>query len=117
MGKRESESVGHIQSAYCEGQKEVVTAAHNRCNRFLQREVQVSKVVVREGAGGALEIRRGDMTKPTVALDGILLLSLRRRLPSSSTSTRLHLRVVCAMVKLPSLAYPSGGMLHLCIRS
>jgi len=32
--------VGHIQSAYCEGQKEVVTAAHNRCNRFLQREVQ-----------------------------------------------------------------------------
>ena len=40
MGKRESESVGHIQSAYCEGQKEVVTAAHNRCNRFLQREVQ-----------------------------------------------------------------------------
>ena len=114
MVKRESESVGHIQSAYCEGQKEVVTAAHNRCNRFLQREVQV---VVREGAGGALEIRRGDMTKPTVALDGILLLSLRRRLPSSSTSTRLHLRVLCAMVKLPSLAYPSGGMLHLCIRS
>jgi len=40
MGKRESESVGHIQRAYCEGQKEVVTAAHNRCNRFLQREVQ-----------------------------------------------------------------------------
>ena len=32
MGRIESESVGHTQSDYCEGQKEVVTVAHNRCN-------------------------------------------------------------------------------------
>ena len=34
------ETVGHLQSAYCEGQKEVVTAAHNRCNRLILKEVQ-----------------------------------------------------------------------------
>ena len=39
-GRLEAESMGHIQSAYCEGQAEVVTAAHNRCNRFIQREIQ-----------------------------------------------------------------------------
>jgi hypothetical protein len=32
--------MAHIQSAYCKGQAEVVTAAHNRCNRFIQREIQ-----------------------------------------------------------------------------
>ena len=32
--------MGHIQSAYCKGQAEVVTAAHNRCNRLIQREIQ-----------------------------------------------------------------------------
>ena len=31
LGKRESESMGHIQSAYCAGQAEVVTAAHKHC--------------------------------------------------------------------------------------
>ena len=38
--KRVPETVGHLQSAYCEGQKEVVTAAHNRCNRLILKEVQ-----------------------------------------------------------------------------
>ena len=39
-GKRESESMGHIQSAFCAGQTEVVTAAHNRCNRLIQAEIR-----------------------------------------------------------------------------
>ena len=39
-GRLEVESMGHIQSAYCKGQAEVVTAAHNRCNRLIQREIQ-----------------------------------------------------------------------------
>ena len=36
----EGGDLGHIQSAYCKGQAEVVTAAHNRCNEFIQREIQ-----------------------------------------------------------------------------
>ena len=36
----QSESMGHIQSAYCAGQVEVVTAAHNRCNRLIQAEIR-----------------------------------------------------------------------------
>ena len=35
------ETIGHIQSAGCLGQKEVVTAAHNACIRELLREVDV----------------------------------------------------------------------------
>jgi hypothetical protein len=35
------ETIGHIQSAGCLGQKEVVTAAHNACIRELLREVNV----------------------------------------------------------------------------
>jgi hypothetical protein len=31
--------VGHIQSAWCAGQSEVVTAAHNRCARLILREI------------------------------------------------------------------------------
>ena len=33
------ETIGHIQSAGCLGQKEVVTAAHNACIRELLQEV------------------------------------------------------------------------------
>ena len=33
------ETIGHIQSAGCLGQKEVVTAAHNACIRALLQEV------------------------------------------------------------------------------
>ena len=40
VGKTEIESVGHIQSAYCVGQEEVVTRAHNRCSRFIQKELE-----------------------------------------------------------------------------
>ena len=29
------ETLGHIQSAYCLGQQEVVTEAHNRCRDFI----------------------------------------------------------------------------------
>ena len=35
------ETIGHIQSAGCLGQKEVVTAAHNACIRELLQEVDV----------------------------------------------------------------------------
>jgi hypothetical protein len=35
------EAIGHIQSAGCLGQKEVVTAAHNACIRELLQEVNV----------------------------------------------------------------------------
>jgi hypothetical protein len=35
------ETISHIQSARCLGQKEVVTAAHNACIRELLREVRV----------------------------------------------------------------------------
>ena len=34
------ETVGHIQSARCRGQREVVIAAHNRCVRAILKEVQ-----------------------------------------------------------------------------
>jgi hypothetical protein len=34
-------TIGHIQSAGCLGQKEVVTAAHNACIRELLQEVNV----------------------------------------------------------------------------
>ena len=33
------ETVGHIQSAWCAGQAEVVTAAHNRCARLILRRI------------------------------------------------------------------------------
>ena len=39
-GGGQSESVGHIQSAYCAGQVEVGTAAHNRCSRLIQAEIR-----------------------------------------------------------------------------
>ena len=35
------ETIGHIQSAGCLGQKEVVTAAHNACIRELLQEIEV----------------------------------------------------------------------------
>jgi hypothetical protein len=35
------ETIGHIQSAGCLGQKEVVTAAHNACIRELLQDVNV----------------------------------------------------------------------------
>jgi hypothetical protein len=35
------ETIGHIQSAGCLGQKEVVTAAHNACIRELLQQVNV----------------------------------------------------------------------------
>ena len=35
------ETIGHIQSAGCLGQKEVVTAAHNACTRELLQEIDV----------------------------------------------------------------------------
>jgi hypothetical protein len=35
------ETIGHIQSAGCLGQKEAVTAAHNACIRELLQEVNV----------------------------------------------------------------------------
>jgi hypothetical protein len=35
------ETIGHIQSAGCLGQKEVVTAAHNACIRELLQEIDV----------------------------------------------------------------------------
>ena len=31
--------MGHIQSAWCAGQAEVVTAAHNRCARLILRQI------------------------------------------------------------------------------
>ena len=39
----QAESIGHIQSAGCLGQSEVVTAAHNRCIRDLLRDIQTHK--------------------------------------------------------------------------
>jgi hypothetical protein len=38
-GELPKETIGHIQSAECLGQKEVVTAAHNACIRELLQEV------------------------------------------------------------------------------
>ena len=35
------ETIGHIQSAGCLGQKEVVTAAHNACIQELLQEIEV----------------------------------------------------------------------------
>ena len=40
-GELTKESIGHIQSAGCLGQKEVVTAAHNACIRELLQEIDV----------------------------------------------------------------------------
>ena len=40
-GELPKETIGHIQSAGCLGQKEVVTAAHNECIRELLQEVNV----------------------------------------------------------------------------
>jgi hypothetical protein len=40
-GELPKETIGHIQSAGCLGQKEVVTAAHNACIRELLQEVSV----------------------------------------------------------------------------
>jgi hypothetical protein len=40
-GELPKETIGHIQSAGCLGQKEVVTAAHNACIRELLLEVHV----------------------------------------------------------------------------
>ena len=40
-GELPKETIGHIQSAGCLGQKEVVTAAHNACIRELPQEVNV----------------------------------------------------------------------------
>jgi hypothetical protein len=38
-GELPKETIGHIQSAGCLGQKEVVTAAHNACIRELRYEI------------------------------------------------------------------------------
>ena len=38
--------MGHIQSAFCAGQTEVVTAAHNRCNRLIQAEIRAGRDTV-----------------------------------------------------------------------
>ena len=40
-GELPEETIGHIQSARCLRQKEVVTAAHNACIRELLQEVNV----------------------------------------------------------------------------
>ena len=40
-GELPKETIGHIQSAGCLGQKEVVTAAHKACIRELLQEVNV----------------------------------------------------------------------------
>ncbi len=40
-GELPKETIGHVQSAGCLGQKEVVTAAHNACIRELLQEVNV----------------------------------------------------------------------------
>jgi hypothetical protein len=40
-GELPKETIGHIQSAGCLGQKEVVTEAHNACIRELLQEVNV----------------------------------------------------------------------------
>jgi hypothetical protein len=40
-GELPKETLGHIQSAECLGQKELVTAAHNACIRGLLQEVNV----------------------------------------------------------------------------
>jgi hypothetical protein len=40
-GELLKETIGHIQSAGCLGQKEVVTAAHNACIREQLQEVNV----------------------------------------------------------------------------
>jgi hypothetical protein len=40
-GELPRETIGHIQSAGCLGQREVVIAAHNTCIRELLREVNV----------------------------------------------------------------------------
>jgi hypothetical protein len=40
-GELPKETIGHIQSAGCLGQKEVVTAAHNECIWELLQEVNV----------------------------------------------------------------------------
>jgi hypothetical protein len=41
-GELPKETIGHIQSAGCLGQKEVVTAAHNACIRDLLQEIDVN---------------------------------------------------------------------------
>ena len=40
-GELPKETIGHIQSARCLGQKEIVTAAHNACIRELLQEIDV----------------------------------------------------------------------------
>ena len=40
-GELPKETIGHIQSAGCLGQKEEVTAAHNACIRELLQEIDV----------------------------------------------------------------------------
>ena len=45
---------------------------NHKSKKALVATEAMGEVVVREGARGAPEIRRGNMTKPSVALDGIL---------------------------------------------
>ena len=46
-GELPRETIGHIQSAGCLGQREVVIAAHNACIRELLREVDVHGIAGR----------------------------------------------------------------------
>ena len=47
LGMSPGETIGHIQSAGCLGQREVVIAAHNACIRELLREVDVHGIAGR----------------------------------------------------------------------
>jgi hypothetical protein len=53
------ETIGHIQSAGCLGQKEVVTAAHNACIRELLQEVNVHGKADRHMKLLTIETERG----------------------------------------------------------
>ena len=37
--QRDSETLGHLQNAYCKGQAKVVTKAHHNCFRELQHDL------------------------------------------------------------------------------
>jgi hypothetical protein len=63
-GELPKETIGHIQSAGCLGQKEVVTAAHNACIRELLQEVN---------AHGKADRRMKLLTIETESRSGTLL--------------------------------------------
>jgi hypothetical protein len=68
-GELPKETIGHIQSAGCLGQKEVVTAEHNACIRELLQEVNVHGKADRLGRRPRSERSQVPLPSPLMRYD------------------------------------------------